>query len=645
MDLRDRFTKVFLIALQKFQLYKFDHPESQKYFEKVYALINKILSMDEELILLLTGEHVYVNDKRTHLPSNKVNLMKKFFAERPFSGFQILQGSKKDEISLFFKIMIDARKKSASWVNKTKLSYEVKNANYIYHMGAKNFAIGSESVASGSQITFSSNGSPQIIKNSTKTEGKSTDTVQSETIPSTNNSEKKSMENSVLNVVAELDQYDLNKIKENEIGIHEIEEKYNLIPWDELNYLEKSQRIAKFKALPKELIGLNFLEMFENIAYEMINEYFKNIDEFIRKNIVDRRIKVRLSIIRNFMKLVDYLKKELIVKILGTYRFLIDFTNQNFKFVSEDFKNILENITFIILKKLLKNGNFENIQNIFNKIRVNDNFRSVLSKSRMFDYIHELLLVIKKGTVSFEEKEILEDSILMMGEVSAKPLLQMLMEEEDKNMRRKLISLIVDIGEEVVPYLKRLLIDDRWFVVRNGLSILAELEVEINYSQLKPLVSHKDFRVRRELIKYLHNVGTLDSAEILKEVIFKENEPELQQLAINGLSKFANIEIMNELWNYFKEIANDGDYFSLSKLFIDEFIKYTKNENPKFLSKLYSILEFSTSFSLLSKDQVTKLKLYLINSLKKDAEEIYDAFYRKMKKSNNKEVEKISKKI
>lgn len=644
MDLRERFVKVFLIALQKFQLYKYDHPESQRYFEKLYSLINKILSMDGELIFLLTGENVYINDKRTHLPTNKVNLIKKFFQERPFSGFQIEQGCQKDEISLLFKVMIDSKKKSAKWVNKTKESYEINNSNYIYHMGAKNFAIGTDNLGSESRINFTQNGSPKIVK-----EGEKRIISKEKEIGSPKNitetvKKEKIQESADQNIVAQLDQEDLNKIKENEIGIREIEEKYNLVPWEELNYLEKSKRIAKLKALPIELIELDFLEMFENIAYEMIDEYFRNLEEFIRNNIVDRRTKVRISIIKNFLKLIDYLKCELITNILPIYNFLVDFANQNSQFISVEFKNNLEDVTFIIFEKLHKNDNYENIKNIFRKIKTHQKFRENLSKSRLYDCIEKMLESLKK-TSTKAEKEIIRESVLMMGEISAKPLLQMLMEEEDRNMRRKLISMIVELGADVIPYLKRLLIDDRWFVVRNGLSILADLEVEINYKQLQPIINHKDFRVRKELIRYLHKVQTLDAAEILKEVIFKENEPELQQLAINNISEFVNMEIMRELWNYFKDIAADGDYFSLAKLFIDEFINYTKNENPKFLSKLYSILEFSTSFSLLSTDQITRLKLYLIERLKKNAPDIYDAFYKKMNTSNNKEVIKVLKKI
>ena len=219
------------------------------------------------------------------------------------------------------------------------------------------------------------------------------------------------------------------------------------------------------------------------------------------------------------------------------------------------------------------------------------------------------------------------------------------MEEESRKIRRILIDLISDIGEKSIPYLKRLLIDDRWYVVRNGLSILSEINKEIELENLKPILNSEDERVRKELVKYIKSVDSDELSGLLVELIFNEPEKDLEKLAIKGIHQKVNMEQMHDIWDYFKDICANNDKIEISELLIEEFVKFTVDIEPKFLKYLYSIFEFSTGFSLVSTDNITKIKMYTFELLKKEQNDIYQAFMKKMSISDNKEIKKFLKKV
>ena len=113
------------------------------------------------------------------------------------------------------------------------------------------------------------------------------------------------------------------------------------------------------------------------------------------------------------------------------------------------------------------------------------------------------------GFSSRDEKtrEIFLRLIRVIGDEAIEPTLMRLIESEDSQERRNLISLLIGFGEAARPKLEIYLFDERWYVVRNMAVILGEIRSEKSLNSLSRAVTHKDFRVQRDVIKALTRIG------------------------------------------------------------------------------------------------------------------------------------------
>jgi hypothetical protein len=105
-----------------------------------------------------------------------------------------------------------------------------------------------------------------------------------------------------------------------------------------------------------------------------------------------------------------------------------------------------------------------------------------------------------------EEREIL----VRNGAWSANALLDRLLAEPDKGVRKVLLSLLVRIGEPAVPSIVRRLQDLPWYFLRNLCFILGEIGASATVPGLVRMLSHKENRVRREAIQALGKLRSTD---------------------------------------------------------------------------------------------------------------------------------------
>ena len=102
------------------------------------------------------------------------------------------------------------------------------------------------------------------------------------------------------------------------------------------------------------------------------------------------------------------------------------------------------------------------------------------------------------------------DILVSHGALSAPPLLDRLLVEPDKGMRRVLLSLLVRIGEPGVPFIVERLQDLPWYFLRNLCFILGEIGASATVPGLVRMLAHKEHRVRREAIQALGKLRTTD---------------------------------------------------------------------------------------------------------------------------------------
>lgn len=112
-------------------------------------------------------------------------------------------------------------------------------------------------------------------------------------------------------------------------------------------------------------------------------------------------------------------------------------------------------------------------------------------------------IIDKTEAISIEG---LKTIALMIGRTSPLVLCELLGLIEKMKMRKVLISATTDIVRDrpqlLLPYLK----DSRWYLVRNMVLILSELKCTILLDQVVTLITHRELRVRKEVLKYLLTV-------------------------------------------------------------------------------------------------------------------------------------------
>ena len=97
---------------------------------------------------------------------------------------------------------------------------------------------------------------------------------------------------------------------------------------------------------------------------------------------------------------------------------------------------------------------------------------------------------------------VLLDALLpQVGAAAAGPMLNALSEDEEARSRRLLLDRLVELGSPIGPAALERLADPRWYVQRNMLNILGDLEPLPADFRPTDFLQHEDARVRREALR------------------------------------------------------------------------------------------------------------------------------------------------
>ena len=133
---------------------------------------------------------------------------------------------------------------------------------------------------------------------------------------------------------------------------------------------------------------------------------------------------------------------------------------------------------------------------------------SIAAKETLENLIH---LYLKNTT---ENKRIDARILTTLGRRSIIYLINQLMHSTDKNVRLQLVKLIPGAGVSVIPILKDCLQKKPpWYVVRNVVFILSELNDDSFYEIIQPYLSHRDIRVQQQVLSCITKI----SADNLRE--------------------------------------------------------------------------------------------------------------------------------
>jgi HEAT repeat protein len=117
------------------------------------------------------------------------------------------------------------------------------------------------------------------------------------------------------------------------------------------------------------------------------------------------------------------------------------------------------------------------------------------------------------------------------GRPMTRRLLLALGEEAERSRRRVLFDLLASLAAEVVDDARRLLADDRWYVVRNMIGLLRVVATADLAADLDACLDHEDARVRIEALRALADARTrLPPARL--QALLADPEPKVTALAI-----------------------------------------------------------------------------------------------------------------
>jgi HEAT repeat protein len=99
------------------------------------------------------------------------------------------------------------------------------------------------------------------------------------------------------------------------------------------------------------------------------------------------------------------------------------------------------------------------------------------------------------------------DALASLSEFSTPLLLDTLRDTEDRAVRMKIIDVLVRIGHTAIPEIENFLSAREWYVRRNGVYILGEMEVAASIDKIGALITDDEEQVQLAVIESLIKIG------------------------------------------------------------------------------------------------------------------------------------------
>lgn len=154
-----------------------------------------------------------------------------------------------------------------------------------------------------------------------------------------------------------------------------------------------------------------------------------------------------------------------------------------------------------------------------------------LASAEAMASVTKAMRVYRPGTTEHDACKYLLDSL---GRTAIDPLLEVLADEPDMSARKALVDLISEMALEHIDELSARVTDQRWYVVRNVISILGKTRSSAILPSLERTLRHSDARVRRETIRALSGVQDSLAYEMLIAAL-QDSDAQNVQLAARYL--------------------------------------------------------------------------------------------------------------
>ena len=125
-----------------------------------------------------------------------------------------------------------------------------------------------------------------------------------------------------------------------------------------------------------------------------------------------------------------------------------------------------------------------------------------ISEMKDENYVPELVSLLWDPGTFVEARE----ALISLSEYSCPILIESLKETEDYTVRKKIIDVIIKMGEKAIPEIQKLLTEKEWYIRRNGLFLLGELGVASSIDDIGRLITDEKEQVQIEAVTALAKI-------------------------------------------------------------------------------------------------------------------------------------------
>jgi HEAT repeat protein len=154
-------------------------------------------------------------------------------------------------------------------------------------------------------------------------------------------------------------------------------------------------------------------------------------------------------------------------------------------------------------------------------------------------------------------------------------------------VRKRLLEAVLRYGDRAVPYVRQLLQDDRWFVVRNAIFLLRRLGDRIMLPAIKKLLPHARPQVAGEILKALVAFQDPEWLPLLRQELEQE-DPERVAAALNVASRIRHPAVVRLL---VERLRQQGGLKLREPITLDLIAALGRLRDPAALPALREILE------------------------------------------------------
>jgi len=288
-----------------------------------------------------------------------------------------------------------------------------------------------------------------------------------------------------------------------------------------LNNLEQGildERIAtSFDDIIQDLFAVGENEIAEELIDRLSNELFNydvdiriQVSEALVKALDSLSVKKRTEIMNRLTdKLINWIKFE--TKYTDAYKSLCSHLTDlaQSQIQDQQFMNshpIIETFRLIVSKELEKNEEISSA--------ASDTLRDIAS-DEILNILIQDFLTDRNGKRNEAGK-----ILVLMVDLSINRLLNIMKESQDSSERILILNLIPDMGHAAAPaVLEKLNQDPPWYYTRNLVRLLGKVGSDEHARIITPHLLYNDYRVQKEAVKSMIQIGGRSKAEILLNVL------------------------------------------------------------------------------------------------------------------------------